>query len=246
MQAYTQTITKTEFVKELRAHQKADNFISGSYWNERAKKGCAVGCSLESISRIKKIKFSFNDHSMYAKHLGIPEWLAHVEDTIFEGVSIERSKRWPVEFAEAINEGADLEKIKTPFLIFILQNSLVSIENVQFDALKFPDVKASIEQTKIAVTQMIEAQQSENAEKISAAESAAWSAARSAARSAAESAAWSAAESAAESAAWSAAWSARSAAESARSAAESAAWSARSAAYEKYADHLLVLLRGCK
>ena len=118
MQAYTQTITKAEFVKELRAHQKADNFISGSYWNEEQQKGCAVGCSLESISRIKKIKFSFDDHSMYPKHLGIPEWLARLEDAIFEGVSIERSKRWPVEFAEAINEGADLEKIKTPFLIF--------------------------------------------------------------------------------------------------------------------------------
>lgn len=109
MKSYSTTITKEEFVKELEAHQKADDFIRGEYWNNETAKGCAVGCSLESISRIKKLKFALDDHQLYETHLGIPEWLARLEDKIFENMSIERSKIWPVDFAKAIPIGVNLE-----------------------------------------------------------------------------------------------------------------------------------------
>ena len=217
MLAFNGTITKKDFVKELKKHQKLDAFTKGVYWNDG--KGCAVGCSLKSISDLKKIKIQKDDHSLYEKHLGVPEWLARLEDTLFEGMSVEKSKSWPVDFALAINEGADLEKVKTPFVIMILEHSLESLDKTKFDVDKWPQVKAAIEGSRAAVTQMIDAQKSGDKEKIEAARSA-----EGAARSA------------------------ESAARSARSA-EGAAWSARSAAsaaYDYYADRLLEMLKECK
>jgi hypothetical protein len=60
---------KDKYVNRVIAHQKADNLIRGTGWNNG--KGCAVGCTLESY-----------DHSQYPIELGIPEWLAKLEDTL--------------------------------------------------------------------------------------------------------------------------------------------------------------------
>ena len=68
MKAFTNTImTKQELLKELRIHQKHDNFIKGSYGkyigDSKHFKGCAVGCSIESLSRKKNVQVEFSDHS---------------------------------------------------------------------------------------------------------------------------------------------------------------------------------------
>jgi hypothetical protein len=267
MKAYEGIITKKEFVAELVKHQEADDFIRGTYWKNG--KGCAVGCSIESVSRLKNLELKkFSDHEKYPELLGIPEWLAHLEDSLFEKMPLERSKSWPVEFAEAIHTGADLEKIRVPFIVMLLRHSLVSLSKVQFDASRYPGVNQVIMGSHHAVQQMIEAQESGDQEKILAAHSAADSAAcsadsahsadsaayaansvaRLAACSAAYSAACSAVDSAADSAAYAAAYSAAySAADSAAYAAADSAHSiARLAAYDYYADELLKLLRECK
>lgn len=142
MKAYACGISKTDFVAELKKHQAADAFMSGTYGNTRLShfRGCAVGCSLESVSRLKGVALRFDDHSLYPKHLGIPLWLATVEDRIFEGVSPERRKTWPVEFGEAINEGANLSKALYPYLILICTGALN-----HFDPDKYPEVKKSID-----------------------------------------------------------------------------------------------------
>jgi len=184
-------ITKEELLKELKWHQEQDNFVKGTYFDQG--KGCAVGCSIESINRTKGLSYKTDDHSKYPEIMGVPEWLARVEDAIFEGLSIKRSKVWPLEFTQAINVGLELDKIKPAFLIFVLESNL---ERLQDDKLK--------EQRKV-VEDVIKLWKREDLcfrDWVSAAESAAWSAA------------WSAASAArsAEFAARSAAWSAESAA----------------------------------
>jgi hypothetical protein len=57
-----------------------------------------------------------------AETLQIPEWLVRLEDKIFEGLSEEESKEWPLRFSEAINEEADLDKIKPAFLVYVLES----------------------------------------------------------------------------------------------------------------------------
>ena len=131
MKAFTQGITKQEFLTEIYKHQKLDAFIKGDYssGDENNFQGCAVGCSLKSVADIKKIKISYSSHKEYENHLGIPQWLARLEDKIFEGLPKARSKTWPVEFAEAINEGSDLSQIFIPMLIFICEQARTKTKN---------------------------------------------------------------------------------------------------------------------
>lgn len=240
MEALKQTITKDELLKELKWHQEQDNFVRGKYFENG--KGCAVGCSLETLNRTKGINLIFSDHSQYPIHLGIPEWLARVEDEIFEGVSVERSKTWALEFIEAINPGSNLEKIKASFSIFILKSNLNNFNhNTNLDVVKVINtcIKLWEKYPEVPLT--------------------AWSAAKSAARAAAADCKSESAINAASSAAWSVefaatsdAWSADiNAVMSVEFAVEFAARSAsgvvdKTTIYEQFADELLRLIRQCK
>ena len=117
---------KDKYVNRVISHIKADNLVQGQGWKDG--KGCAVGCTLEKY-----------DHKAYEAELGIPKWLAHVEDRIFEGMSFEKSKQWPKKFLQAIKPGVDLNRAKSLFLIEVLK---IALKN--FDHEKFSDVKKSI------------------------------------------------------------------------------------------------------
>ena len=240
MKAYEMGITKEEFVNETKRHQRLDHFINGSYSN--GVKGCAVGCAIKSINRLKKTSINTADHSALEEHGICPEWLARVQDVIFEGVYLERSKKWPVEFAEAINTGADLNKIKIPFIVYLLKCNIEGQKRLLLTSNNKP-----LHQLVIDINnQMIIAQESGSDILISEARSSAESAIRSAAWST-RLLAWSSAESAIRSAVWSAELVARSAGAALRSAVWSAspeAWSAE--VFEKYADQLLELIKNCR
>ena len=122
---------KDKYVNRVRQHIKADNLIRGTGWSNG--KGCAVGCTLENYN-----------HSRYPIELGVPEWLARVEDTLFEGMSFEKSQTWPLEFLQAIPLGVTEEQfdknVKAPFMIAILNSSLESFNNEEF-----PDVTQTIQ-----------------------------------------------------------------------------------------------------
>jgi hypothetical protein len=181
-----------------------------------------------------------------------PKWLAYLEDIIFEGISTERSESWPVEFAEAINKGSDLDEIKVPFLILVMENTLETVSKIK----QTKEVKKS----KEVILQTIEALKSGDKVLLKKAGAAARVADGAAAReivritkaAALESvmttvaAAWAATGAAAWSA--SAAWSAWSegTAEAAQWAAEAVNGTARTAVYELFADKLLELIKECK
>ena len=83
---------KAKYLKRLKAHAKADEIIQGTGW--RNGKGCAVGCTLENY-----------EHKQYEVELGIPEWLAYLEDKIFEGLQKEDAMKFPVQFLSAVPVG---------------------------------------------------------------------------------------------------------------------------------------------
>ena len=112
---------KKKYIDRVKAHREADNIIQGTGWE--SGKGCAVGCTLENYN-----------HSQYPIELGIPEWLARLEDEIFEGLSSEEAMDWPLLFLEAIPVGVELEQIKIPFLIMVIESTLEC-----FDYEKYPD-----------------------------------------------------------------------------------------------------------
>jgi hypothetical protein len=115
---------KKDFVKEIKRHQEADQIIQGTYAKGSGKnwKGCAVGCSIHSLNRIKKKTYKTSNHSVYETELGIPRQLAYLEDRIFEGLDVKTSKEWPLRFSQAIRPGADLSLVVSKFMVAVLKD----------------------------------------------------------------------------------------------------------------------------
>ena len=231
---------KNLLVSEMIKHKEQDQFIKGVYSKINGKfKGCSVGCTIDSINKILGKTYSNSSHESIEESVGIPTWLAKVQDVLFEGIPDEEGAQFSIDFLSAIPVGVSLELVKWKFCAFILKECIdrVSTQENISEELKEQVLKA-IRDVLSLHENAIETGKFEHQAVESAAESAAWSAwsaARSASVSAARSA-WSAArsvESAAESAAWSA-WSA------VESAVESAA---RSAVYKRYADEIIRLLK---
>ncbi len=170
---------KDKYLSRVHAHRSADNLIQGTGWEDG--KGCAVGCTLENYQ-----------HSRYPIELGLPEWLALLEDHIFEALPEKDAMNWPEQFLSAIPIGVEdrqMNILRDRFQIFWLTR-----QKSQIDCAKFPEVEVAINNTISLLQSAIDGKEPESAA-WSAAWSAAESAAESAARSAARSAAWSAAES---------------------------------------------------
>jgi len=151
--------------------------------------------------------------------VGIPEWLARLEDTIFEGLKNGHAKAFAVDFLVSVPVGINLEAVKWIFCAFILKENIDRVLSLNInDKLKQNVVKAirgvlKLHEKSIKTGRWPARSAASAASAARSAASAAWSAARSAAASA-ESAAWSAARSA-----------------------------AASAEYEKYAKKLIELLK---
>lgn len=102
---------KEKYLMRVKAHQIADEIIKEQYWKDEEW-----------------------------RTIGIPEWLAYVEDRLVDGLSNKSAKEFPLRFLTIIKIGVDLEKVKVPFLIFILERTLNT-----FDHEKFPKVKEALE-----------------------------------------------------------------------------------------------------
>ena len=170
---------KDKYLARIRAHAAADALTQGIGWDDG--KGCAVGCTLEAY-----------DHSLYPIELGIQEWLAHLEDRIFEGLPAAEAMTWPEAFLEAITPGADLEPVRHKLAIRRLDR-LIALQNGNIGK-HGDDIDAVIKKVVDALVQVRQCHEAEAGKNFclmpTESESArsAWSAARSAAWSAAESA----------------------------------------------------------
>jgi hypothetical protein len=208
---------KEKYLNRIKYHREMDNIIQGTGWENG--KGCAIGCTLENY-----------DHSKYPIELGIPVWLAKLEDVIFEKLSNEKAKIWTETFLNSIPIGVDLESVKHKTAIIRMDN-LLEIQNKllkEYENTELNEVFIKVISSIQLIKKCHELELNKNYCDWSAAESSAWSSA------------------------WSAAWSAaRSAARSAESVGDPSVWSAaeleaESAAWEKEADNLIEILKNHK
>src|ERR1700750_3194428 len=98
---------KDKYLARVQAHRAADTLVQGTGWENG--KGSAVGCTLEAY-----------DHDRYPIELGIPLHLAHLEDQLFELQTSEDAQRWPERFLAAIKPGADLSKVWSQWVVWML------------------------------------------------------------------------------------------------------------------------------
>jgi len=190
---------KAKYVARLKAHHEADNIMQRVGWDPEAKHGCAVGCTLESY-----------DHDQYPIELGLPVWLARLEDTIFENLSPIDAQQFAVDFLTVIPVGADVSKVKWQLAKARAEHTLVPL---RLNPAEYAIVCVSAIEQCVAYFEAEIANLANPEQRLRAKE---------AAKSAAESA---------RSAYWSASWSAESASWSAESAARSAYWSLSDSAY---------------
>ncbi len=238
-----------------RKHREADMLRSGTYGRMNGHfRGCSVGCFAYELAPDHFRGGAWdgsNLHKIVADAAGYPEWLARLQDALFEGLPAGECEDWHVQIADALAaRGREWPIVLHAVHAAILRISYRTAGPAQDAVQTVLDLhERAVRGEDASDDEWIAAESAAESAAWSAAEraawSAAWNAARSAARSAAWSAAWSAAERAAESAAWNAA---RSAAESAAwNAARSAAWSAaeraaESAAYQEIRDGVLAAI----
>ena len=235
-------------VEQAKKHYEQDMLIAGTYGETDTDvfRGCSVGCFAYEISG----QADDNPHKIVADDRGLPEWLIHLQDRIFEGLPLEDRKKWHVQLAEAIPVGIDLEPVRHKLAIMRM-DKLIALQQRNIGASNI--VQQTIDVLNI-VRQCHEAELSKDSCDWAAAVVAAdwsawsaWSASAASAWSASAASAWSASESAAASA-WSASESvARSVVAAAESAARSVsaqAWVATEAEwYRQERDDLLSILR---
>lgn len=99
---------KQFYLERVRAHAVADEIWQGKYWENG--KGCAVGCTVHGA-----------EHKRYESELGLPEWLAHLEDVLFEWLTNAEAKAFPLAFLDAIPVGVSLDRVRWQFCAFVLR-----------------------------------------------------------------------------------------------------------------------------
>ena len=215
-------------VERVREHQRLDQIAQQIYWN--GSKGCAIGCVLHS-----------GEHMAFETQLGLPVFLAYMDEHIFESLPLAEAKAWPLRFIEAVPVGVDLELVFPRFMKWLLSDPDGMRQFANADTLLIIDSLTEMYGRRIEGIPFDAASVARDADRAArAAARAADSAARAAdnatgraawdAARAADSAAW-AADNATGRAAWDAARAADNAAWAADSAADSAAWAADSASW---------------
>ncbi len=130
---------KSRFIEEIGKHEEQDRIIKGTY-SEPGKvfRGCAIGCSLHSLNLIEGAVDQFDgtdNHSRYEKELGLPTWLAYLEDNIFENLPLDQAKTWPRRFAEAVPVGAVVgDVVLAKILRWVLADSEFGVRFATDDA----------------------------------------------------------------------------------------------------------------
>jgi|ERR1041385_1573357 hypothetical protein len=163
---------KQKYLARVIAHRKADNLIQGIGWKNG--KGCAIGCILEDY-----------DHSRYPQELGLPIWLAMLQDIIFENLPNKESQYWPENSLAAIPIGINVEIVRHQIAIKKLDR-LIKLQNHNLENNKeLKDIILPVISSIEIIKKCHEAEINKNYCDWSAARSAAMSA-----ESAARSAAW--------------------------------------------------------
>jgi hypothetical protein len=107
--AFRQGESKSKTIARMKGHIKADQLVHGQYWGNG--KGCAVACMVHKSSGC---------HAEFPRRWGIPEEIARLEDGIFERLQNGDSQKWPIQFLEAIPDGADLSMAWPRFALRLL------------------------------------------------------------------------------------------------------------------------------
>lgn len=111
---------KAALVAEMADHARLDQLVQGDYLRQDGK-GCAVGCTISgrllaelgTVEALEEhVRESGGWHETWAQATGLPAWLGGLDDMVFEGLTVEQSKAWPVRLLDAVPVGVDLSPVR--------------------------------------------------------------------------------------------------------------------------------------
>lgn len=113
---------KEKYVARVLGHYEADRIKRRHYWN--GNDGCALGCTLEmSGTRLDTTSNEFvSIHNTMETELGIPAWLAQMEELVFEKMRSKGDSEYtsfPYRFIRAVPVGVNLNDMQGEFLAWI-------------------------------------------------------------------------------------------------------------------------------
>jgi hypothetical protein len=117
---YNNPELKAAFVANAKRHKALDLLVGGRYYADAAS-GCSVGCHARDLPCMT----TDEPHAMVSAHYGIPEWLVHLEDVVFEGLEQKAGTGWHVAFAETIPVGVDLSRTLHLLLAWLLSKEVL-------------------------------------------------------------------------------------------------------------------------
>ena len=126
---------KARYLQRVRQQAQANEIVKGRYWD--GGKGCAVGCTIHGA-----------DHGEYEAALGLPRWLAWLEDTLFEHLPPGRARSFPAEMLDAIPVGKDLDHVKEQFLLFLLEENVQRVRELNLGSPVKSRVLAALSQCR--------------------------------------------------------------------------------------------------
>ena len=110
---------KEQMVAAAVRHRELEILAKGcGYWD--GSNGCAVGCSIETVNRLRGENYDHDDHGAFEPALGVPYVLARLQDGLFESLPAEHRQAWPERFFAAIPVGADLSGVGDRFMHYLL------------------------------------------------------------------------------------------------------------------------------
>lgn len=126
---------KSLIVAEMERHREQDQFVKGTYGTDEDDnfKGCAVGCAINSLNKILNKSCSTYDHAVFEEELGIPVWLARLQDCIFENLPNGECSKFAVDFLSSILVGVDLEPVKWKFCSYLIRENIDRVMNLNID-----------------------------------------------------------------------------------------------------------------
>lgn len=107
---------KEYYTQRVQAHALADELVQGIYWQDG--KGCGVGCTIHS-----------GIHHNYESELGIPTYIAFLEDCLFEHMTPNDARMWPSAFLASIPVGADLTDVWPRFAIWLIEGVMPFLQS---------------------------------------------------------------------------------------------------------------------
>lgn len=113
--------TKDELIRIAQEHYDADSIKAGLYGEivNGQFRGCAIGCTNHGLALSRGIKIDWGDHDATARLTGVPAWVWHLADYLFENVE-EGRREFARDFPKYLPIDTDFQPILHRFFIWVL------------------------------------------------------------------------------------------------------------------------------